>query len=318
MATRVASGRALNAAVKGLPTLVGGSADLAPSTETYLRGYGDLGFHEWCGHNMHLGVREHAMGAIVNGMALHGGVIPYGGTFLIFSDYMRPAIRLAALMQTHVIFIFTHDSIGLGEDGPTHQPIEHLASLRAIPGLTVLRPADANETVACWRLALERKGPVALVLTRQNLPIIGDVERVRAGVPRGAYVLADADSAQPDILLLATGSEVWVALGARDLLAQRGLSARVVSMPSWELFEEQPQAYRDEVLPPTVRARLAVEAAATFGWHKYVGDHGDIVGLDRFGASAPGKVVYEKLGFTPEHVAERAAALVGRVKQIRR
>jgi transketolase len=318
MATRVASGRALNAAVKGLPTLVGGSADLAPSTETYLRGYGDLGFHEWCGHNMHLGVREHAMGAIVNGMALHGGVIPYGGTFLIFSDYMRPAIRLAALMKTHVIFIFTHDSIGLGEDGPTHQPIEHLASLRAIPGLTVLRPADANETVACWRLALERKGPVALVLTRQNLPIIGDVGRVRAGVPRGAYVLAGGDSGQPDILLLATGSEVWVALSARELLAQRGLSARVVSMPSWELFEEQPQAYRDEVLPPTVRARVAVEAAATFGWHKYVGDHGDIVGLDRFGASAPGKVVYEKLGFTPEHVAERAGALVGRVTQIRR
>ena len=185
MATRVASGRVLNAAAKSLPTLVGGSADLAPSTETYLKGYGDLGFQEWCGRNMHFGVREHAMGGIVNGMALHGGVIPYGGTFLIFSDYMRPAIRLAALMKTHVIFIFTHDSIGLGEDGPTHQPVEHLASLRAIPGLTVLRPADANETVACWRLALERKGPVALVLTRQNLPIIGDVERVRAGVPRG-------------------------------------------------------------------------------------------------------------------------------------
>ncbi len=222
MATRVASGKVLNAAAKGLPTLVGGSADLAPSTDTYLKGYGDLGFHEWCGRNMHLGVREHAMGAVVNGMALHGGVIPYGGTFLIFSDYMRPAIRLAALMKTHVIFIFTHDSIGLGEDGPTHQPVEHLASLRAMPVLTVLRPADANETVACWRLALERKGPAALVLTRQSLPIIGDVERVLAGVPRGAYVLAGAGSGRPDVLLLATGSEVSLALKARELLAQRG------------------------------------------------------------------------------------------------
>jgi transketolase len=318
MATRVASGRVLNAAVKGLPTLVGGSADLAPSTETYLKGYGDLGFPEWSGHNMHFGVREHAMGATLNGMALHGGMIPYGGTFLIFSDYMRPAIRLAALMQTRVVFIFTHDSIGLGEDGPTHQPVEHLASLRAIPGLTVLRPADANETVACWRLALERRGPAALVLTRQNLPIVDDVERVLAGVPRGAYVLADAGSGRPDVLLLATGSEVWVALGARELLAQRGLRARVVSMPSWEVFEEQPQAYRDKVLPPAVRARVAVEAAATFGWHKYVGDCGDVVGLDRFGASAPAKVLFQKFGFTPEHVAERAAALVERVAQDRR
>ena len=310
MATRVASGKTLNAAIQGLPTLVGGSADLAPSTSTYLKGYGDLGFDEWCGHNMHFGVREHAMGNIVNGMALHGGVIPYGATFLIFSDYMRPSIRLAALQGTHVIFIFTHDSIGLGEDGPTHQPIEHLASLRAMPGLTLLRPADANETVACWRLALERRGPSAMILSRQGLPVIDDVERVRAGVPRGAYVLADAVSGSPDIVLLATGSEVSLALAARDRLAERGLQARVVSMPSWELFEQQPQAYKDEVLPPDVRARLAVEAGSPQGWHKYVGDRGDVVGLDHFGASAPAKVLFEQFGFTPEAVAERAATLV--------
>ena len=312
IATRVASGKVLNAAIQGLPTLVGGSADLAPSTNTYLKDHGDLGFDEWSGHNMHFGVREHAMGNIVNGMALHGGVIPYGATFLVFSDYMRPAIRLAALQETHVIFIFTHDSIGLGEDGPTHQPIEHLTSLRAIPGLTVLRPADANETVACWRLALERKGPAALILSRQGLPVIDDVERTRAGVARGAYVLADADSGRPDVVLLATGSEVSLALAARDLLSERGVRARVVSMPSWELFEEQTQAYRDEVLPPSVRARLAIEAASPHGWHKYVGDRGDIVGMDRFGASAPAKVLFEQFGFTPEAVAERAAALLER------
>jgi transketolase len=311
MATRVASGKVLNAAIQGLPTLVGGSADLAPSTNTYLKDYGDLGFDEWCGHNMHFGVREHAMGNIVNGMALHGGVIPYGATFLVFSDYMRPSIRLAALQEAHAIFVFTHDSVGLGEDGPTHQPIEHLASLRAMPGLTVLRPADANETVACWRLALERRGPSALILSRQGLPVIDDVERVRDGVPRGAYVLADADSGAPDIVLLATGSEVSLALAARDRLAERGLQARVVSMPSWELFEQQPQAYKDEVLPPDVRARLAVEAGSPQGWHKYVGDRGDVVGLDHFGASAPAKVLFEQFGFTPEAVAERAAALVG-------
>ena len=312
IATRVASGKVLNAAIQSLQTLVGGSADLAPSTSTYLKGYGDLGFDEWAGHNMHFGVREHAMGNIVNGMALHGGVIPYGATFLVFSDYMRPAIRLAALQETHAIFIFTHDSIGLGEDGPTHQPIEHLASLRAIPGLTVLRPADANETVACWRLALERKGPAALILSRQGLPVIDDVERTRAGVARGAYVLADADSGPPDLVLLATGSEVSLALAARDLLAERGAQARVVSMPSWEIFEEQPQAYRDEVLPPAVRARLAIEAASPQGWHKYVGDRGDIIGMDRFGASAPAKVLFEQFGFTPEAVAARAAALLER------
>ena len=310
VATRVASGKVLNAVIDVLPTLLGGSADLAPSTNTYLKGKGDFALDGWGGHNLHFGVREHAMGNIVNGMALHGGVIPYGATFLIFSDYMRPAIRLAALQEAHSIFVFTHDSVGLGEDGPTHQPIEHLASLRAIPGLTVLRPADANETVACWRIALEGKGPYALALTRQGLPIIDDVERVRAGVPRGAYVLADAGGGQPDVVLIATGSEVSLALTTRDLLAERGVQARVVSMPSWELFEQQAQAYKDEVLPPSIGARLSIEAGSPLGWRTYVGDHGDVIGLDRFGASAPGKVVLEQLGFTPEAVAERAAALV--------
>jgi transketolase len=309
MATRIASGKVLNAAIQVLPTLVGGSADLAPSTETYLKGHGDLGLDEWCGHNMHFGVREHAMGSIVNGMALHGGVIPYGATFLIFSDYMRPAIRLAALMKTRSIFIFTHDSIGLGQDGPTHQPVEHLMSLRAMPGLTVLRPADANETAACWRIALERNGPSALALTRQELPVIDDMERIHEGAPRGGYVLADSDAAQPDVILIATGSEVSLALTGRELLQERGMHARVVSMPSWELFEEQPPTYRDQVLPRAVTARVAIEAGVKLGWGRYVGDHGEVVGLDHFGASAPANVLFEKFGFTPENVVEKAIAV---------
>ena len=312
MATRQASGKVLNALIERLQTLVGGSADLAPSTNTYLQGYGDLGLDEWCGHNIHFGVREHAMGNIVNGMALHGGVIPYAATFLVFSDYMRPALRLAALQEAHVVFIFTHDSIGLGEDGPTHQPIEHLASLRAIPGLTVFRPADANETAACWRLAITRPGPSVLVLTRQKLPVLDDVDRVNAGVAQGAYVLADADtdagSGSPDLLLLATGSEVSIALAARDLLAQRGLHARVVSMPSWELFEEQLQSTRNAVLSPDVRVRVSVEAASPQGWRHYVGDYGDVVALDHFGASAPAEELFKEFGLTAQRVAERAAA----------
>ena len=313
LATRQASGQVLNGLIQGLPTLLGGSADLAPSTLTYLQGYGDLGLYDGPGHNLHFGVREHAMGHIVNGMALHGGVLPYAATFLIFSDYMRPALRLAALQQAHSFFIFTHDSIGLGEDGPTHQPIEHLASLRAIPGLTVYRPADANETAACWRLALQRPEPAALALTRQKLPVLDHAERIREGVPRGAYVLLEASGGHPDLLLLATGSEVSLVLAAQALLAQRGLQASVISMPSWELFEEQPQHYRDTVLPPAARARLAVEAASPMGWHRYVGDQGEVIAMERFGASAPAADVLGAFGFTAEAVAARAAALVDRL-----
>jgi transketolase len=254
------------------------------------------------------------MGSIANGMALHGGLIPYTGTFLVFSDYMRPPIRLAAMMGLPVIFIFTHDSVWLGEDGPTHQPIEQLAALRAIPGLIVLRPADATETVGAWRVALtHRDGPVALALTRQKLPVLDRTEPADASeVARGAYVLADAEGVRPDIILIATGSEVHLALEAREQLAEQGVKARVVSMPSWELFEQQPQTYQDQVLPPTVTARLAIEAGVPQGWHRYVGPAGEVIGLDRFGASAPYKTLMERFGFTAENAASRALALLGR------
>ncbi|RMG49902.1 MAG: transketolase [Acidobacteria bacterium] len=311
LATRSASGKIMNALAERLHHFIGGSADLAPSTKTLLIGYGDLGFDQACARNIHFGVREHAMGAIVNGMALHG-IIPYGATFLVFSDYMRPTIRLAALMQTHSIFIFTHDSIGLGEDGPTHQPVEQVMSLRLIPGLTVLRPADANETTVAWRLAIERRRPVALVLTRQKLPVLDPARfPIAEGVPRGSYVLAEATEGAPDIVLMATGSEVHLILAAREALHAQGIRARVVSMPSWELFDEQVPEYRHYVLPSHV-PKLAVEAGTPRGWRDYVGATGDVIGVDRFGASAPGHVVLEKLGFTVEHVVERARALVGR------
>ena len=314
VATRVASGKTLNALASHLPTLIGGSADLAPSNNTYLKGLGDFEADTTHGRNLHFGVREHVMGAVLNGLALHGGVIPYGGTFLVFSDYMRPAVRLAAMMELPVIYVFTHDSIGIGEDGPTHQPIEQLASLRAIPGLTVIRPADANETVEAWRVALTyRQGPVALALTRQNLPTLDRTKLASAdGLARGAYILAEAESSQPDIIIIASGSEVHVALGARELLARRGVAARVVSMPSWELFERQPKDYRDAVLPPAITARLAVEAGVAQGWHRYVGSTGDVVSIERFGASAPYKVLWEKFGFTAENVAARALALLAK------
>ncbi|RPJ38488.1 MAG: transketolase, partial [Planctomycetaceae bacterium] len=291
-----------------------GSADLATSNNTLLRGAGEFSPQHRAGRNLYFGVREHAMAAVLNGLALHGGVIPYGATFLIFSDYMRPAIRLAALSELPVIYVFTHDSVGLGEDGPTHQPIEHLAALRGIPHLTVIRPADANETTVAWRVALtQRHGPVALILTRQNLPIFDRTQMAPAdGLQRGAYILLDAEGTTPDILLIATGSEVLLAVESRKQLAEHGVRARVVSMPSWELFEQQPQAYRHAVLPPSVRLRLAIEAGIPQGWHYYVGPEGDIIGLMRFGASAPGAVAMEKLGLNVPNVVARAMQLVGR------
>ena len=311
VATRDASATTLAACARQWPALFGGSADLAPSTRTLVPDASDFSFEGDSGRNLHFGVRENAMAAMLNGLALHGGVRPYGSTFLVFSDYARPSIRIAALSRARTLLIFTHDSIALGEDGPTHQPVEHLASLRAIPGLTVLRPADANETVAAWRVAVDRHGPVAFVLTRQKLPVLDPATYpISEGTGRGAYVLAEADPLPARIVLLATGSEVHLALAARALLARRGIAARVVSMPSWELFEEQDGAYRAGVLPEGV-PRVAIEAASPLGWERYVGADGAIVGLSRFGASAPGPVVYEKLGFTPEHVVEVASALLG-------
>jgi transketolase len=266
----------------------------------------------YAGRNLHFGVREHAMGAILNGIAAHGALIPYGATFLIFSDYMKPTIRLAALMNLHVIYVFTHDSIGLGEDGPTHQPVEQLAGLRAIPKLLVIRPADANETVVAWRVAIEaRDRPVALILTRQDVPILDRTQVAKAeGLRQGAYVLADVPKGKPDLILIASGSEVSVALEARQELQAEGIQTRVVSMPSWELFEAQPREYRERVLTPSVRARLAVEAGASLGWHRYVGQCGDILSVETFGASAPGEVVMREYGFTVEDIVEHAQALV--------
>ena len=314
MATRQASGKVLNALAAALPELVGGAADLASSTNTYLAGLGDFGRETPDGRNLRFGVREHAMGGVLNGIALHGGLIPFGGTFLVFSDWMRGAMRLGALMGCRAVYVFTHDSIGVGEDGPTHQPVEHLMALRAIPGLTVIRPADANETAAAWRVALERDGPTALALTRQSAPVMERAECARAGAARGAWVVDGDPADTPDVVIIATGSEVALARAAAVELAGRGLAARVVSMPSWELFAEQPRAYRDEVLPPGVAARLVVEAGVSLGWERYAGDRGEIMGIDRFGASAPGAEVMARLGFTAEAVAERAAALVERLR----
>jgi transketolase len=315
MATRKVSGKVINAIAPKIPELAGGSADLAPSTNTLMEeGGAFLPDAPPGGRNFHFGVREHGMGAILNGMARHGGLIPYGATFLIFSDYLRPAIRLAALMRIRVIYVFTHDSVGLGEDGPTHQPIEHLAALRAIPNLHVFRPADANETAAAWKMAMERtEGPSMMALTRQNVPVLPPEDVYREGnVFRGAYILKEGGNGHPAVILLASGSEVHVALDAADILESEGISARVVSFLSWERFEEQPGEYRRLVLPPSVRARVSVEAAATFGWERYVGDGGASVGIDRFGASAPGGRIFQELGITPENVAARAKALLGK------
>jgi transketolase len=312
IATRNVSGDVLNAIAPSIPYLVGGSADLAPSTKTYLKGFLDFEKGRYDGRNFHFGVREHAMGAILNGMMLHRGVAAYGGTFLVFSDYMRPSIRLAAMMRIPVRYVFTHDSIGVGEDGPTHQPVEHLPTLRAIPNLVVIRPADANETVEAWRIALKRKdGPTALILTRQKLPVL-DPDRfpVRDGVERGAYVLSEAPGGRPDLILIGTGSEVHLALAAQEKLASEGIKARVVSMPSWELFERQEPEYRRSVLPPDVPHRLAIEAAVPMGWHRWVGDRGAVIGLNRFGVSAPGEIAMKKLGFNVDNVISQAKRLL--------
>jgi transketolase len=329
MATRSAGSKVMNAIVPHLPWLIGGSADLNPSTNTALQGLGNFQYPRpeerliqgsesgplsYAGANLYFGVREHGMGSILNGMALHGGVIPFGSTFLVFSDYMRPSIRLAAIMKLHLIYVFTHDSIALGEDGPTHQPIEHLASLRAIPGLTVIRPADANEAAEAWRTAiLHKEGPVALVMTRQVIPIIDRSRYTPAEeLRRGAYILADASPDQPEVILLATGSEVHLALTAYEKLRAEGWRVRVMSMPSWELFEKQPEEYRNQIFPADVPARISVEAGATHGWHKYVGSSGEAMGIDHFGASAPGKVLLEKFGFTPENIVKKVKELLNR------
>ena len=311
IATRAASGSVLNAVAARVTNLIGGSADLAPSNKTYLNDVPEFQKTSYEGRNIRFGVREHAMTAIVSGMMLHGGVRPYGGTFLVFADYMRPAIRLAALMGLPVIYVLTHDSIAVGEDGPTHQPVEHLASLRAIPGLTVIRPADATETAEAWRQAiLSTAQPVALVLTRQKLPVLDRAQMPPATeLSKGAYVLADADG-QPDIILVASGSEVHLALDAAGVLGEKGFAVRVVSMPSWELFEAMPASYREQVLPSAVTARLAVEAGLPMGWDRYVLGADRVVGVDTFGASAPGPVVQTNYGLTVENVVERAMTLL--------
>jgi transketolase len=332
VATRVACGKVMNAVAPRLPELIGGSADLDPSTYTTLKNMGDFeppqtqdtsadqgasgGGWNYSGRNVHFGVREHAMGAILNGLSAHGGIIPFGATFLTFSDYVRPPIRLAALMRIQVIYVFTHDSLALGEDGPTHQSVEQLASLRVIPGLIVIRPGDANETAVAFQVAVERRDrPVALALTRQNVPTLDRSLYASAeGLRRGAYVLADAKNSRPDLILLASGSEVSLAVVARQKLLEQKIDCRVVSMPSWELFDQQPAEYRESVLPPSIPARLAVEAGVSQGWCRYVGDLGDVIAVDSFGASAPGEVVMREYGFTVENVCRRALGILSKVQ----
>lgn len=308
LATRVSSEQVLNRLAKIVPNLIGGSADLSPSTKTIMKGRGDFSAEDRTGANLHFGVREHAMTSMANGMALHGGLRPYIAGFFVFSDYMKPSMRLAALMQLPVVNVLTHDSIGVGEDGPTHQPIEHLAALRSIPNFTVFRPADTNETAAGWYAALTRtKSPTALVLTRQNLPLLNESGKEAL---KGAYILKDSTKETPDLILMASGSEVQLIYDAKDILLEKGIDARVVSMPSWEIFEEQSEAYKESILPKNVKARLAVEAASSFGWHKYVGLDGDLITIDTFGASAPAGKLFKAYGFTVENVVEKALKLV--------
>ena len=311
VATREASGRVMNIIAPRVHALVGGAGDLAPSTKTILKDKGHFGPDDYSGHNLHFGVREHAMGGIASGMALHGGIIPYTATFLIFYDYMRPPVRLAAMMGQRVIYIFSHDSVGLGEDGPTHQPIEQLTGLRSVPNLTVIRPADATETVEAWKIALRRRqGPTALILTRQKLPVLDRTVLAPASeVQRGGYTLWQA-TASPEVILIGTGSEVHIALEAGKLLQEKGVAARVVSLPSWELFDAQPAEYRNKVLPPNLQARVSMEAGITLGWEKYLGSEGIAIGLDHFGASAPYKTIYEHFGLTAEHMADEAVHLL--------
>ncbi|PZX51564.1 transketolase [Algoriphagus ratkowskyi] len=311
IATRKASGKVLNAIADYLPNLIGGSADLAPSTDTDLENYKSFTSENYSGRNFHFGIREHAMGAILNGLALSKFIIPYGATFLIFSEYMRPPIRLAAIMKIRPIFIYTHDSIALGEDGTTHQPIEQLISLRSIPNITVIRPADANETTHAWRVAIEHNdGPVAIILTRQGLPVIDQEKYAKAdALEKGAYILSESET-NPEIILIATGSEVQLMIAAQQQLKEQNIGARVVSMPSWELFEKQNAAYKEKIFPQALKKRLAVEAGSPLGWHKYVTDEGDIIGINRFGESAPGEQVMQEYGFTIENVVRRAKALL--------
>ena len=312
LATRASSGAALNAIAKHVPQLIGGSADLESSTNTHMKGIGVFTSADYSGRNVYFGVREFGMAAAANGMALHGGLKPYVGTFFVFSDYLRPAVRLSALMKVPVIYVFTHDSIAVGEDGPTHEPIEQLPALRVIPGVTVIRPADGNETSAAWKFAVENtEGPVALVLTRQNLPHLpGTKDKAVEGVRRGAYVLSEAKNGQPQGILIATGSEVQLALKAQEQLAEQGIHVRVVSMPSWELFERQSAEYKESVLPKAVKARLAIEMAHPLGWERYVGGEGDVLGITTFGASAPGDRVMKEYGFTVENVVAKFKALL--------
>jgi len=305
VATREAGGTVMNAVAASLPELVGGSADLDPSTKTYLKGLGDVKPGDYAGRNIHFGVREHAMGAIANGLAVHGGILPFTATFFNFVDYMKPAVRLSALNKSKTVFVFTHDSVFLGEDGPTHQPIEQLAGLRAVPNLTTIRPADALETLEAWKFALAHEGPTALVLSRQKVPFLGARD---AAVDKGAYVLHG--DAKPDLIVIATGSEVSLALETAKLLEAQGTKTRVVSMPSWELFSRQSEAYRESVLPEAVRARVSIEAGATLGWHRWIGDRGIAVGIDHFGTSAPAAAIAKAYGFTPEAIAALASGLL--------
>jgi transketolase len=316
MATRAASGKVINALAPKLPELVGGSADLTPSNDTWIQGSTDFQKESPEGRYFHFGVREHAMGSITNGMSVFGGVIPYAGTFLIFSDYMRPAVRLSALSDYPCVWLYTHDSIGLGEDGPTHQPVEHLAALRAIPNLVVIRPGDANEATEAWKVAIARRhAPTALILTRQALPVLDrTIFTPASGLHQGAYVLGDLGDARPEIILMASGSEVSLIAEAGARLAAEGINVRLVSFPSWELFAAQDEAYRNQVLPPDIKTRLSVEAGVSQGWEKWVGDLGDSISVERFGASAPYKIIFEHYGFTVDHVIHRAQELIRRNK----